>query len=241
MSGLIGPSAAGARHDRVVAGIQRRALLVGAAACGLGWADRAMGAALSSLPVPPSGAMAFRLMRHGSPIGEHTLAFEQRGDTLTVAIAVDVVVSLGPIPLVRYTHRNTEVWQAGRLVGLAAQTNRNGTELHMAAHRDAAGLRVEGSGATPYIAPEDALPTTYWNARMLRVPMIGTQDGILVHPKVVEKPVEPVRLASGAETAARPYSLRGDLDLDLWYAGEGDWMSMRFTVADGSEIKYERL
>jgi len=195
----------------------------------------------ANLPVPPSRAIAFRLVRHDVAIGSHTLDFQVEDDTLTIQIAVDVLVKFGPIPLVRYTHRTSEVWHGGRIESLEAQTNRNGTHLSVSAHRVAAGLQVQGSGTSPYIAPDDALPTTYWNARMLHVPMIGTQDGILVHPKVSEKPIEPVRLASGAETTAHHYSLTGDLDLDLWYSADASWMSMRFSVADGSIITYERL
>ncbi len=226
--------------------IDRRALLVGLLACGAAGARRAMAmgtppSGLSSLPIPPSRSLAFRLIRHGSAIGDHTLDFAVRGDTLAVRIAADVVYKFGPIPLVRYAHRNTEVWQGGRLASLDAQTNKNGTQLHMSAHRTPAGLLVEGSGTAPYIAPEDALPTTYWNFRMLSGPMIGVQDGMLVHPRVTEKPIEPVRLASGAEASARCYSLTGDLNLDLWYTPDGSWMSMRFSVADGSVITYERI
>jgi hypothetical protein len=232
--------------------IDRRVLLVGtlacaaAGACGVVGARRAVAmatppAGLSSLPIPPSRNMAFRLIRHGSAIGTHTLGFSVDGDTLTVQIAVDVVYMFGPIPLVRYTHRNIEVWRGGILTSLDGQTDKNGNRLHMSARRTPAGLQVEGTNAAPYIAPEDALPTTYWNARMLEAPMIGTQDGMLVHPRVTEKPIEPVRLASGAEAEARCYSLTGDLDLDLWYAPDRSWMSMRFGIADGSVITYERL
>jgi hypothetical protein len=196
---------------------------------------------MANLPVPPSHAMAFRLIRHGDAIGSHTLEFLVEDDTLTIQIAVDVLFKFGPIPLVRYAHQATEVWHGGRLASLEAQTNRNGTHLSVSGQRVAAGFQVQGSGTGPYIAPDDALPTTYWNARMLRVPMIGTQDGILVHPRVTEKPIEPVRLASGAEAAAHHYSLTGDLDLDLWYSADASWMSMRFSVADGSVITYERL
>jgi hypothetical protein len=226
--------------------IERRALLGGAVACGLARARfaAAMGSAppgLAALPIPPSRTMAFQLVRHGDVIGKHTLDFLISGDTLTVQIAVDVLYKFGPIPLVRYTHHSSEVWRDGRIASLDAHTNKNGTELHMSARRIAAGLQVEGSGARPYIAPEDALPTTYWNARMLYVPMIGTQDGLLVHPKVTEKPMEQIRVASGALTPAQCYSLTGDLVLDLWYDAEERWMSMRFTVGDGSVIRYERL
>jgi Family of unknown function (DUF6134) len=232
--------------------IDRRGVLVGTLACGVAAAcgvvgarqARAMGTSpsgVSSLPVPASRSMAFRLIRHGSAIGTHTLDFSIEGNTLTVRIAVDVVYMFGPIPLVRYTHRNIEVWQGGILASLDAQTNKNGNLLHMSGHRTPAGLQVEGTNAARYIAPEDAMPTTYWNARMLQAPMIGTQDGMLVHPRVTEKPIEPVRLASGAEAAARCYNLSGDLDLDLWYSPDRSWMSMRFGIADGSVITYERL
>jgi hypothetical protein len=196
---------------------------------------------VSSLPIPPSRNMTFQLIRHGDAIGTHTLEFAVRDDTLTVRIAVDVLYKFGPIPLVRYTHRNTEVWRGGTLDRLDAQTDKNGSMLHMSARRTAAGLHVEGSNTEPYVAPEDALPTTYWNARMLQAPMIGTQDGMLVHPRVTENQVEPVRLASGAEAAARCYNLSGDLSLDLWYAADRSWMSMRFSIADGSVITYARV
>ena len=224
--------------------IARRALL---AACGATAASpRAWGVAsqvpgLASLPIPESRSIGFRVMRHGTPIGSHTLEFRVNGDRLDVDIAADVALYLGPIPIVRYTHRATESWDGSRLVALRASTNRNGTLMHASAERVAGRLHVEGSGTDPYDAPEDALPTTYWNARMLLVPMIGTQDGGLVRPRVTPKGVQPVRQVSGAETPAECYSLTGDLDLDLWYDKLNRWMSMRFTVIDGSVISYERL
>ena len=223
--------------------IGRRALLasVGVVAAREAWAMGSEAPGLASLPIPETRAIAFQLMRHGSAIGTHTLDFHVTNDTLDVDIAVNVVLYLGPIPLVRYTHRAVETWQGGRIAALTGHTNRNGTEMYMSAHRIAEGLWVEGSGTRPYIAPEDALPTTYWNARMLRGPMIGTQDGGLVHPKVTPKGIQPVKLVSGAERQATCYSLTGDLDLDLWYDAESRWMSMRFSVADGSTISYERL
>ena len=226
--------------------IERRTLLLGAVASGLAGARPAVGMGslppgLAMLPVPPSRALGFRMMRHGSAIGTHTLEFDVSEDRLAVRIAADAKVSFGPIPLVRYTHRNTEVWQDGRLASLDAHTDRNGTKLFMSAHRTPAGLYVEGSGTKPYIAPEDALPTTYWNMRILFVPLIGVQNGTLGTPTVTEMPIEKVRLASGAETPARGYHLTGDINVDLWYDAAGSWMSMRFTVGDGSVITYERL
>jgi hypothetical protein len=223
--------------------LARRALLA-AVGCGViarqGWAMGSAALGVSGLPVPPSHRLGFQVMRHGSAIGTHTLAFQASDTDLRVDIAVNVLVHLGPIPLVHYTHRAMETWKDGHLSVLEGQTNKNGMLMHMRAYHVAEGLRVEGSGTDPYIAPPDALPTTYWNPRMLWVPMIGTQDGGLVRPRVREKTIEEVRLASGGALPAQLYSLSGDLQLDLWYH-QSDWVGMRFEVADGSVITYQRL
>ena len=214
--------------------ITRRMLLAGAATV-IG------STAHAGLPGPADDRLAFRLMRHGVPIGTHTMTFHRDGDALTVDIAVDVLVKFGPIPFVRYTHRNQESWRRDRLVGFVSQTYRNGTKMHALAHRIDTGVAVDGSGTSPYIAPDNALATTHWNARMLRGPMIGTQDGMLVHPAVSLQPDEKIRLASGEEIPAKHYKLSGDLNFELWYDHDDRWASMRFTVDDGSVISYERL
>ena len=112
--------------------IDRRRLLAGTLACGLVQARRALGMAsapsgIAGLPVPPSHALGFRLIRHGEAIGSHTLDFAVEGDTLTIQIAVDVLFTLGPIPLVRYTHHTTEVWRGGRLASLGRPRHNRGS------------------------------------------------------------------------------------------------------------------
>ncbi len=214
--------------------ITRRGLLAGAAVLSGRFA-------YAGLPVPPDSRLDFRLMRHGSQIGTHAMTFSRDGELLTVQIAVDVLVKFGPIPLVRYTHRNQEIWQRDRLVGFESRTDRNGKPLHVKARWDGPGLAVEGTGTPRYIAPANALATTHWNSSMLRGPMIGTQDGQLVHPVVSAQPEERIRLASGEQIAARHYRLSGDLDFDIWYDTSDTWAGMRFAADDGSVITYERL
>lgn len=214
--------------------ITRRLLLAGAAAL-------SGHAAHAGLPVPAGNGLTFRLMRHGVRIGTHTVNFRGDGEALTVQIAVDVLVRFGPIPFVHYTHRNQETWLHDRLVGIESRTDRNGTKMYVRASWNGSGLAVEGSGTRPYIAPPNALATTHWNARMLHGPMIGTQDGMLIHPVVSLEPEERIRLATGADVDVRHYRLSGDLDLELWYDASNTWAGMRFTADDGSVITYERL
>lgn len=202
-----------------------------------------MGRAPELPPVPAGDTLAFRIMRRGNPIGAHTIAFERLSDDdLDAHISVNVLVKLGPIPLAHYTHNNLESWRDGRLSVLRAHTDRNGTELQMHAWRTRPGLEVEGTDTTPYVAPANALPTTYWNPRMLDGPMIGTQKGTLVIAKVTEIGIERIPLANGGTVAARHYAVRGpDMNVDVYYDADDVWAGMSFTVGDGSLITYQRL
>jgi hypothetical protein len=197
--------------------------------------------AAADLPVPAGNTLAFRLIRHGSEIGRHTLTFEPRGDALTVRVAVDAQVTLLSIPLVRYRHRAVETWQGGTLVGLTGESDKNGQREWMKAGRTSEGLVVLGSRTARYVAPDPALGTTYWNRRMLDAPMISLEDGVLLRPTVAVSRQEAVRVASGDAVAADHYSLRGAFDADVWYDRRETWVGLAIPVADGSEVHYERL
>ncbi len=197
--------------------------------------------AFAALPVPTGDRLAFRMIRHGSEIGRHTLTFEQRGDTLTVHVAVDALVTLLSIPVVRYKHRVVEVWQDGALTIVTGETDKNGQHEWVNAYRDNGGLVVLGSKTERYIAPEPAGTTSYWNRRLLDGPMISLEDGVLLRPKVLEYPAEDVALAAGGTIRADHYNLSGAFKIDLWYEKIGTWAGLALTAADGSYVHYERL
>ena len=215
--------------------IGRRGLLVGGAACAM------TRRAVAALPVPSADSLSFRLMRHGSEIGRHTLTFESRGDTLTVRIAVEARVTLLSVPIVHYSHQVVETWQGGLLSGITSRTDKNGRTEWANAHRTAEGLIVQGSRTEQYTAPESAIGTSYWDKHMLDGPMISMEDGVLLHPKITPAGAGPVPLASGGTVEASRYNLSGSFNVDVWYDQTNTWASLAFTVADGSDVHYERL
>lgn len=205
---------------------------------------------LASLPVcqaraapiaPPESGLAFRLVRHGTEIGRHTVTFEPLDDMLTVRIAVDALVTFWSIPIVRYAHRVVETWQGGTLVGLTGETDKNGDHEWMKARRIDGGLEVVGSKAERYLAPDSAIGTTYWNRRMVDGPMISLEDGVLLRPNVALTPADTVRLACGTVITADHYSLSGAVDADVWYDETNAWAGLAVPVPDGSTVYYERL
>jgi hypothetical protein len=195
----------------------------------------------AALPVPQGDSLAFRMIRHGSDIGRHTLTFDRQGDTLTIHVAVDALVTLLSIPIVRYRHRVVEVWQAGSLLSLTGETDKNGQHEWVSASRGPDGVVVLGSKTERYVAPEPAGCTSYWNRHLLTGPMISLEDGVLLRPKVEQERAEDIPLASGATIPADRYKLSGAFKVDLWYDRTDTWASLGLTARDGSYVHYERL
>ena len=196
--------------------------------------------ALAALPVPPDGKIAFRILRKGDVIGTHALTFSGNGDALDVAVAIDFVVKIGPIPMFRYEHRATERWQGGQFVSLDSKTNHDGSPQFVRARKEGGGVVVEGSKAERYTAPADALPTTYWNKAMLGSHVINSEDGRLFAIKSAALAEENVPTASGSSLRARHYNVSGELDLDLWYDASNQWAHLVFSKENNTFI-YEKL
>ena len=204
-----------------------------------GLASVPFGASQAVLPIPAGDRLAFHIIRKGDTIGEHSVTFKRGDDALTVSVAADIVIGLGPIAFFRYKHRATVEWQGGLVVSIDAETNDDGTKRRMTGRRDKTGLVVEGSKAPRYVAPPRTMPGTHWNRAMLDAPFINTEDGRLMHPTVTLAGMETVDVTGGTVQAQR-FALRGDADLDTFYDLTPSWVGLRFTAKDGSEIRYFR-
>jgi hypothetical protein len=181
--------------------------------------------------------MGFRVVRNGSPIGQHQLSFENDGGGLTVRVVVDIAVSFGPITLYRYRHRAREQWEDGRVVAFQAETNDDGTKTTVAMRREGDRLLVESSQAGTYLAPAGALPATHWNRRMLQGPFINTQTGEVMRPEIRSAGMEPLPWAP--QRQGERLVLSGDVAMETWYDQTPAWMGLRFLGSDGSTIQYE--
>lgn len=210
--------------------IRRRLLLAGMAAL-------PASGALAALPVPAARRLDFRVVRNGSGIGRHVLAFEPDGSRLTVRISVDLAVGFGPITLYRYTHRAVERWEDGRVVSFEAQTNDDGSRSTITMRREGDALAVDSSRAGRFIAPPGALPATHWNRRMLDGPFINTQTGEVLTPTVRREGPEPLPWAP--QRQGERFVLGGAVDLETWYDASPAWIGLRFRGSDGSAIHYE--
>ncbi len=196
----------------------------------------------SLLSRPPGKTLGFAIVRKNSKIGEHALTFEDSGNgNLTVHVAVEIRVGIGPIALFKYKHKATETWIGGQLYALATETNDDGTPNKVRGERRDSGFMVEGTKAKLYAAPPDALPATHWNRNQLDGPWINTQDGRLLRPGITPMGTSAIPTASGAMITANRFVISGDAQLDTWYDDSRNWVGLSFKAGDGSEVIYERM
>lgn len=214
--------------------MDRRRLLVSAGAmavAGPAFADM--------LPVPPNNHLAFKVLRNGTPIGEHHLDFTRNGDDLRVDINVAFLVRLAGIPVFRYTGTAAEQWSGGVFQSLDSKVNDNGNHLEVHARKTASGYDVMGTHVPHYTCPPNTLPLTYWNKAMLNGTILNIQTAHS-YPAIVHSPGwNKLPTANDGFIVAQRFDVTGKLHLSVWYDQTNQWSGLAFNV-DGDE-RYEKI
>ena len=179
----------------------------------------------------------FKVEREGGPMGSHTVKIRQEGARTFVDININLKVQLGPFTLFRYKHHNAEIWEGGRLISLATETDDDGTPYRVRGTATANGFEVEGSGGR-LVLPANVLPTSYWRRESVqRAELLDTQRGVMVKVETKPEGTEMVQVGNKLVEAER-FQSKGELVLTKWYDKAGNWVKLSFT-ARGSDIEYK--
>lgn len=220
----------------------RRAFLTGGAAASLALPllrPTPVRAALSGIPA--DGKVAFKVMRKGANIGQHTLRFEQDGDNLTVHVEIRITVHIGPVPVYHHVQRCTEHWKGDRFVALESATTSNVSSQTVTARRTADGVRIEPAEGQPYTASSDVLPLTHWNRFAYQGPLFDPQGGKPLKESLVSRGDDTIPQADGSMVRVTRWSVTGDGVMDDYYDSSGVWAGLHVKVRDGSQVEYLRL
>jgi hypothetical protein len=211
--------------------------VVGGAAGGLVTAQ----AQSAGLPVPPSGKIGFRVLRNGTPVGEHHLTFTQTGDQLLVDIEAALVVRVAGIPVFRYSVSAQERWSGGAFSGLDSKVNHDGTKLEVHASPITGGFAIQSTkaGNYAYTGEPAMMPLTYWNKAMLNAMILNIETG-RHYPAIVNSPGwNYLPTAEGGTLLAQRFDVTGKLHLSVWYDQYTQWSGLEFNV-DG-DINFQKF
>ena len=127
---------------------------------------------------------------------------------------------------------------SGSLVSIETTTNNNGEELFVRGQAVEGGFQVETKEGTQLLST-DIVPTSYWNPRTLQGgELLNTQSGEISKVNMIKRGQDALNIA-GRQIAAQRYRMYGDLELDLWYAPDNEWVKIAFEI-DGTKVEYVR-
>lgn len=185
---------------------------------------------------PPDRRLDYTILRNGDPIGTHHVVFARQGERFTVTHRIDIRVTVLQLEAYRYAMDSRETWQGDRLLGLHANTDKNGDAFSVFARSGRAGIRIRGPAGTTE-APVDAVPSSpqHFVFDRPRPVMIEAEDGRLLHVRA-DAPVTETLELGGRPVECRRVRVHGELDATLWYAPSGILVKKRLRAPDDSTI-----
>lgn len=143
------------------------------------------------------------------------------------------------IPAYRYEHRNVERWSDNCLIEIDAKTNANGKRIEVSGEKTPAGFRVDAK--EEYIElPECVMTFAYWNPDFLEQPrLLNPQTGEYLDVNVEVIGNETLEVQGESVVATRYKLTSGDVDLDLWYSPDMEWLALESVAQGGNIIRYE--
>ena len=185
-----------------------------------------------------AGEYTFTVLKDGSPVGRHCIVFQRRGDRVEIREATEIEVRLAMIPIYRFEHEGTEVWEDGRALRIDGTTNDNGEKLDIAVRRNADGYtrRINGR-VDEFDSSKQVL--AFWNKDV-----VNHEDFFsAVEDKVIRASFEFVDrekiTVAGQQLDVEHYRMAGDEERDLWFDRSGRIAKVAFSRL-GSEITYLR-
>jgi Family of unknown function (DUF6134) len=188
---------------------------------------------------PPSRSWHFTVLLDGKRIGEHDFAIAPQGAESAIDTEAHFRVKAAFISLYQYDHQDHEVWRDGCLVRLNSHTRDNGKSFAVQGRLQAQAFEVHGArGATTL--PACVQTFAYWDQRLLTGSrLLNSQTGEFQPVILTPDGMQVVRVR-GRMIPAQRYSLRAPkLDIQLWYAGSGDWVALESRLESGRILRYE--
>lgn len=188
-----------------------------------------------------SGTWRFRVYLDDHEIGYHHFHLAGTGDHRQLRSEARFEYRLLFLKLFDYEHENLETWSGDCLQSIRSRTDANGDLYAVEGRLTQSGFRIE-AGEEAGSLPDCVMTFAYWNPDFLEQSrLLNSQDGSFVDVQV-SSPERDERLVGGEPRPAMRYRLKaGEMQLDLWYSDEQEWLALESEVEGGRTLRYERI
>jgi hypothetical protein len=180
-------------------------------------------------------SLEYVVERKGKEIGTHSFIFSQSDGGMKVQISTNIVVKLGFIPVYKFIHDGLETWTNGVLIGYDSTTNDNGADKFLKFY----GNSIHSSRGDFPTLGNTYIPTSLWSISTIKATeLLSTLDGRPMKVSFQALGEEDILTKSRKKLRARHFSMKGDLERELWYDNKDRLVQVKFKGGDGSTINY---
>lgn len=180
----------------------------------------------------------FKVFLDNKPIGYHSFQITREGQRDQLNTRADFDVTFLKIPVFTYRHENTEHWHNQCLESITSTTDQNGEMFSVQGAASDQGFRLttnEGDTTLPSCISTFA----YWDKAFLkRDRLLNTQTGEYLEVEVENLGMQTIPVRDATITANRYKLLAEEIDIDIWYSGDDQWLALQSTTSNGRVLRY---
>src|SRR4051812_31848945 len=124
-----------------------------------------------------------------------------------------------------YEFHGKELWRDGRFEQLESRAVDGGQKLSLSVKREGSGFQITRARGKPTSAGDVQLTTNYWREPAVsadaRTIMVLDADNGKLYDERIERLGQQELTIAGQKMMANAYRLKGKLDVELWFDGQG--------------------
>jgi len=180
----------------------------------------------------------FTVYLDDTPIGHHDFSVEQVEGYEKMTAEARFDVSFLKIPLFRYRHQDVQHWSNQCLKSITSTTDQNSKLFRVEGSTTAKGFQVstnEGDITLPACISTFA----YWDKSFLNhSQLLNSQTGEYLEVEVEDLGEQSVPVSNTSVPAKRYRLTANELDIELWYSSNDQWLGLKSTTSKGRLLRY---
>jgi Family of unknown function (DUF6134) len=179
----------------------------------------------------------FEVSADGRHIGTHTFKVVDDAEQRTVETTASFEAKVMLVPFYRYHHHDQELWKAGCLQQIQADTNDNGKGTQVQGQAGADGLRIDSGPLLPGCVTTFA----YWDKRFMEQShVLNSQTGEYLEIDFRRVGLEQITVRGQKVEAEHYIVMTPKFSIDLWYSRSAEWLALESLTENKHVLRYER-
>lgn len=183
----------------------------------------------------------FRVFLDDKEIGRHEFVLQQQDSQQLLKSEANFEYRLLFVKLYEYQHQNTETWSGNCLTNIESSTDANGEPFKVSGSLRDGQFVVQGNKGVSQMPP-CSMSFAYWNPDFLKEKqLINVQNGEVLDVVVSDPQQVQIMVRGKPETAWRYDLQAGEMNIELWYSENNEWLALETDARGGRRLRYELL